>query len=186
MILSGPAKDEIMENGSMVEVQDSARRLATLSLRLFHICQEKERRIARAFGLTTAGLSCIRYLYIHEAPSVGDLARRLEVSSSRITRVIRGLERRELVRRFVDLRDRRRIVVQLTRAGWRTAARIHRVYHDVHAEILSYLDPGEHEPMLAHLESLMEAFERWFAESAVSIPDDPGPAPSGEDFPIPG
>ena len=141
-----------------------AQRLAELTFRMFQNCQEKERRIAERFGLTVTELRCIRSFGDDEALGVHDLAQRLEVSTSRVTRVVRCLEDKGLVRRYLEPRDRRQVIVHLTRRGWSLAERLNREYIALHEEILQHLDPQQHDVVLEGMDALLQAFHKWMQE----------------------
>jgi DNA-binding MarR family transcriptional regulator len=75
----------------------------------------------RSHELTLAQVQCLRILSI-QAEQAGDLAKKLSMSSTSLTRVLERLESRQLVDRIVDVHDRRRIWVQLTQAGQQTVS----------------------------------------------------------------
>ena len=74
----------------------------------------------RSHELTLAQMQCLRILSV-QAEQAGDLAKKLSMSSTSLTRLLERLESRELVERTLDLHDRRRIWVQLTDKGRQTA-----------------------------------------------------------------
>ncbi len=73
----------------------------------------------RSHELTLAQVQCLRILS-HQPEQAGDLAKKLSMSSTSLTRVLERLEARSLVERTLDLHDRRRVWVRLTDTG-RTA-----------------------------------------------------------------
>jgi DNA-binding MarR family transcriptional regulator len=75
----------------------------------------------RSHELTIAQVQCLRILSVQDEQA-GDLARKLTMSSTSLTRILERLESRELVRRTVDIHDRRRILVQLTDTGRQTVS----------------------------------------------------------------
>lgn len=77
--------------------------------------------IWRSHELTIAQVQCLRILSVQEEQA-GDLARKLAMSSTSLTRILERLESRDLVRRAVDVHDRRRILVQLTETGRQTVS----------------------------------------------------------------
>lgn len=70
----------------------------------------------RSHELTITQVQCLRILS-HQAEQAGDLAKKLSMSSTSLTRILERLETRGLVERTVDVHDRRRIWVQLTETG---------------------------------------------------------------------
>ncbi len=77
----------------------------------------------RSHGLTLAQLQCLRILG-SQRQQAGDLAKKLSMSSTSLTRILERLESRQLVKRTVDTHDRRRIWVQLTPTGKQTVGGI--------------------------------------------------------------
>lgn len=73
----------------------------------------------RSHELTLAQVQCLRILS-QQPEQAGDLAKKLSMSSTSLTRVLERLEARSLVERTLDLHDRRRVWVRLTDTG-RTA-----------------------------------------------------------------
>ncbi|NMP23299.1 MarR family winged helix-turn-helix transcriptional regulator [Sulfobacillus harzensis] len=70
----------------------------------------------RSHELTIAQVQCLRILS-HQPEQAGDLAKKLSMSSTSLTRILERLETRGLVERTVDTHDRRRIWVRLTETG---------------------------------------------------------------------
>jgi DNA-binding MarR family transcriptional regulator len=70
----------------------------------------------RSHELTLAQVQCLRILSVQDEQA-GDLAKKLSMSSTSLTRVLERLESRQLVERTMDLHDRRRIWVRLTPTG---------------------------------------------------------------------
>lgn len=70
----------------------------------------------RSHELTIAQVQCLRILS-HQPEQAGELAKKLSMSSTSLTRILERLESRGLVERTVDVHDRRRIWVRLTETG---------------------------------------------------------------------
>lgn len=70
----------------------------------------------RSHELTLAQVQCLHVLSRQDAQA-GDLAKKLGMSSTSLTRILERLESRSLIERTMDLHDRRRIWVRLTDTG---------------------------------------------------------------------
>ncbi len=68
-----------------------AEKLADLTFELLEHCEEKRQRIAKDIGLTVGEFKVLRALGPNEVVSVGEIAERLQLSSSRLTRILDGL-----------------------------------------------------------------------------------------------
>lgn len=83
-------------------------------------CHSMERALGAALqphGLKPAQLDVLMNLYRHPGMSQHDLARKLLVGRSNITMLLPQLEKRELVSREVDGKDRRIMRLTLTAGG---------------------------------------------------------------------
>lgn len=70
----------------------------------------------RSHELTIAQVQCLRVLSLQDEQA-GELAKKLSMSSTSLTRILERLESRALVERTTDLHDRRRVWVRLTETG---------------------------------------------------------------------
>ncbi len=70
----------------------------------------------QSLEITLTQFRCLRLLYISPMQA-GDLAKKLSLSPTSLTRVLERLESRQLVDRSIDREDRRRIWVSLTPEG---------------------------------------------------------------------
>ena len=93
------------------------------------------------------------------ASSPGELARLWQVTPAVITGIIDRLERRELVRREPDPKDRRRLRLALTEAGLAASMLVERALTEELAAQLAQATPQE----LAELGRALELLQRTFA-----------------------
>ncbi|HBQ95830.1 MAG: MarR family transcriptional regulator [Firmicutes bacterium] len=70
----------------------------------------------QSLEITLTQFRCLRLLYIRPMQA-GDLAKKLSLSPTSLTRVLERLESRQLIDRSIDREDRRRIWVSLTPQG---------------------------------------------------------------------
>ena len=85
-----------------------------LALKLFALlkeislcCQDREVIQAKTFGLTPAEARCLIVLKLNDIRTTADLAEKLFVAKSRITRILDGMVKKGLVTRSEGLEDRR-------------------------------------------------------------------------------
>jgi len=138
-----------------------AEKMADVTFRLLDQCQEKQERIARSLGLTVAEFRLLRTFRGDAALSVGDIARRMELSNSRLTRILDGLVEKEVVTREVSRQDRRVILVELSARGQRIQKTLTERYLRTHQEILDLLPEGAVDSVIAAMEKLEEAMHEW-------------------------
>jgi len=143
--------------------QDSelARKMADLTFRLLDQCQAKQEKIAENLGLTVAEFRILRAFEGSRTLPMGELTRRAELSSSRMTRILDGMVRKEIVTRQAAADDRRVIDVMLTERGLAIQRMLSDRHVRTHEEILHHLPPGTGPSVIVALEKLGEALKEW-------------------------
>ncbi|MFO1427989.1 MAG: MarR family transcriptional regulator [Steroidobacteraceae bacterium] len=125
----------------------------------------KHLRIALAarleeYALTPAMWRCLAYLDAHAGASLSALAETLEVRSMSIMRVIDELERRGLVRRAANPRDRRALQLFLTPAGEPIVVRLWQLIDEIMDEARAGLTAAQRRDLLQGLQSLRAGLQR--------------------------
>jgi DNA-binding MarR family transcriptional regulator len=93
--------------------------------------------------------------------AMGELAERLRITRSTVTRIVNLLEKKGLVARHMAAADRRQQHVGLTPRGEDTLEALEAEALHVQRGILAHLPPGEHEHLLTALSTLVTAHERY-------------------------
>ena len=150
-----------------------AEQMAELTLSLLEACQQKQERIASYHDLSVAEFKLLRKFKEHEAVTPGELARRMELSSSRITRILDGMVEKSIATREPAKDDRRVVEVTLTHHGREILAELNSDYVRAHEDILGMLPPDASESVVKALEKLDLAMAQWVKTS----PGEPDPAP---------
>jgi DNA-binding MarR family transcriptional regulator len=89
----------------------------------------------RPFNLTNQQFALLMALSRREAPTIGPVARALEIDRTTLTAALKVLERRMLLTVEVDTADRRTRRLRLTQAGQAALSEALPVWHRIHAEI---------------------------------------------------
>jgi DNA-binding MarR family transcriptional regulator len=120
-----------------------------------------EREIARRLGAETSccGVSlaqchCLLEVEEHGEPTVGDLAAALDVDGSTMSRNLDGMAAASLVERSPNPRDRRSVLVRLSKAGRRKAGEINGANDRFYGEILGRMSPEERKCVTRGIELL--------------------------------
>ncbi|MCI0515133.1 MarR family transcriptional regulator [candidate division KSB1 bacterium] len=92
-------------------------KLAEIVSKLFHQCLEHETRQTRQYDVSLAEGRCLRILNENNKLSVHQLAEKMSLASSRITRIIDSLVKKDLVIRESNLADRRVYFLSMTPRG---------------------------------------------------------------------
>ena len=90
-----------------MDTHQTAEHLANLTFSLLANCQEKEIRLATVHNLTQAEFRCLRLFGTDESVNNKSIAERMNLSPSRLTRIIDGLVEKEYIIREIDPNDRR-------------------------------------------------------------------------------
>lgn len=145
----------------MQEKHEFAEEMADLTYELLENCQVKIERTAHELNLTVAEFKLIRAIDDREVLSAGELAKRLNLSSSRITRIIEGLVKKNIVQKDSGSSDRRVVHIRLTPTGLNTRNMLLQMYVNVHQDIIDLLPSDAGESVILAMRKLREATAEW-------------------------
>lgn len=148
-----------------MDLYQNAEKLANLTFSLLANCQEKEVRLAEVHQLTQAEFRCLRLFGSDESINNKAIAERMNLSPSRLTRIIDGLVGKEYIIREIDPNDRRNMKVSLSKRGQLLVQQLNKSYIDIHKEILEDIDPSQHQSLITAMTHLLSALEKWIAKS---------------------
>jgi DNA-binding MarR family transcriptional regulator len=141
-----------------------AEQMADLTYELLENCQLKIERTAEKLNLTVAEFKLLRSLQEDEMLSAGALAKRMGLSSSRITRIIDGLLKKGMVKKEAGGKDRRIVDIGLTQDGIAVRSQLKAMYVSVHEEIINLLPSDAGESVIHAMEKLRQATQEWVRE----------------------
>ncbi len=142
-----------------------ANQLADLTFRLLANCQEKEARLAEQYGLTQAEFRCLRLFGTQESSNNKHIAEKMNLSPSRLTRIIDGLVQKNYMAREIDTEDRRNMRVTLSDQGVEIVSRLNKAYIGIHREILDEIEEQQHKPLITAMTHLLSGLEKWIAKT---------------------
>lgn len=125
-------------------------------------CHSMERALGSALqphGLKPAQLDVLMNLYRHPGMSQHDLARKLLVGRSNITMLLPQLEKRELVSREVDGKDRRIMRLTLTAGGEALLLEALKSYGALIEKAMSASTPEQCDMIGAHMLRVADALK---------------------------
>ncbi len=146
-----------------MDLEQNAERLANLTFSLLANCQEKEVRLAEVHSLTQAEFRCLRLFGSDETINNKAIAERMNLSPSRLTRIIDGLVQKEYISREIDPNDRRNMKVSLSKKGQILVLQLNRAYIDIHKEILANIEEDQHPALIRAMTELLTALEKWIS-----------------------
>ena len=143
----------------------TAQLLSETTFELLGKCQKKEDLLAGRFDLNQAEFRFLRFCAEGEVLKNSELAKRLNLSPSRLTRIIDGLVQKEYVIREMDPGNRRNLRVSLSKPGAKLVKELNKEFIDIHNEILSSLPKGIGEEIVEKIRTLIGALDIWFAKN---------------------
>ncbi len=147
------------------KIDATATELADLTFKLLANCQEKEMRLAEQYKLTQAEFRCLRLFGTEETLNNKQIAERMKLSPSRLTRIIDGLVTKNYVLREIEPNDRRNMRVALSKQGVLIVQQLNNAYVRIHKEILNDIEKAQHTPLINAMTNLLSALEKWIAKT---------------------
>ncbi len=139
----------------------TAEHLADLTFNLLARCQEKEAWLAKEHGLFKAEFKCLRLFGSDESLNNTQISKRMNLSPSRLTRIIDTLVEKGYMKREIEQYDRRNMRVFLSRRGKLLTNKLNKTFVDIHEDILQDIDVSQHEPLITAMGHLQAAIEKW-------------------------
>ncbi|MCF8033587.1 MAG: MarR family transcriptional regulator [Desulfarculaceae bacterium] len=137
--------------------------------RIIRATDLNSRRLASEHRLTTPQLLCLRLVAQDGPRTPGALAKEMFLSQATITGVLDRLEKRGLVERRRDQKDRRRVSIHLTAQGEDAVRLAPRPLHERFASRLEALSPDERDEIDRVLSMVVEMMEVGEVEAAPVI-----------------
>ena len=134
-------------------------RLRDLVLEMVGCCEDRKLYETQKFGLPYSELKCLMLFEAVRYLTAKDIAHRLDVAKSRITKIINSLMGKGLVKQIDDPGDGRRKLISLTPAGQKKSEEIAFFERDIHRKILLGIGSDERKSLLAYLELLRSTME---------------------------
>ena len=135
--------------------------IADLIAVLFTNCQEKESRFIAEHSVSIVEFRAMRTLDEFNQLTVNQLAAKMSLTASRITRIIDGLVSKGFVNRQSSTTDRRVYDLSLTEKGKNQIIKMNEDYAKIHREILSIIPDEYYDTMVEGITKLNDAVERW-------------------------
>jgi DNA-binding MarR family transcriptional regulator len=117
-------------------------------------CKERSQFQAERFGLPEAELRCLMLFADQRYLTSKEIARRMNVAKSRVSKVVTGLTARDLVRRTPDPEDSRVSLLSLTSEGQRLLDQVTDYAREMSRVILEFIPLGQRTSILDSLGAL--------------------------------
>jgi len=122
--------------------------------RLFQCCQERVRYQSERFSLPDAEFRCMMLFGEERYLTPKGIAGRMNVVKSRVSKILEGLEHKNLVQRIRDPEDSRMYLFSLTRLGQDKLNEIDKFLKGIYSEVLLLIPPEQRRTSIATLETL--------------------------------
>jgi DNA-binding MarR family transcriptional regulator len=136
-----------------------AHRLQELIVEMLKCCEDRKVYESGKFALPHAELKCLLLFDGQRYLTVKDIAQKLEVAKSRVTKLVNGLKEKRLVEEIDDPKDARIKLISLTPAGHTRFNEIAAFQRELYRTILLQVDVDERKHVLSNLELLRSAME---------------------------
>jgi homoprotocatechuate degradation regulator HpaR len=136
-------------------LRDFSRSLPMALLRARETVMERFRPNLRAHDLTDQQWRVLRALFDHGEKDLGELAEMCCLLKPSITRIIRSMEQRALLKKQADDKDQRRTIVSITTKGSELIAKVGPHSEQIYQDIAEEFGPDDLEDLYIKLDALM-------------------------------
>lgn len=136
-----------------------AQRLQELIAEMLQCCEDRKFFETAKFGLPYAELKCLLLFGAERYLTVKGIAQGLDVAKSRVTKIVKGLVTKGLVKQIDDPHDARIKLISVTPAGQEKSREIAAFQRGLHRQILLHLSADERKGIFSYLELLRSAME---------------------------
>lgn len=151
-----------------LQIEQTAAVLAELTFKLLAGCNKKEEDLAKLYHLTQAEFRCLRHLNNKERINNREIAKRMGLSASRLTRIIDGLVNKGYVIREIEPNDRRNMRVYLSPKGNDFVDQLNTAYINIHQQILQNIETEQHKQLINAMTNMLSALEKWMLQSIIN------------------
>lgn len=138
-----------------------AAQMADLTCELAKTCNDKEVYFSSLFNLTPAEFKCLRLFSKTDSLSIKHIASSMGLTAGRITHILTSLEEKKFVKRKVDEKDKRNVIVYLTPNSQPFLKNLNQSHIKLHEDILSKISEDKQELVLDALREVIKALRRW-------------------------
>jgi DNA-binding MarR family transcriptional regulator len=130
-----------------------------LIAKLFQCCQERMQYQCDRFQLPDAEFRCLVLFGDERYLTAKCIAHKMNVVKSRVSKIIDGLIKKNLIQGIADPEDSRVKLLSLTSEGQKKLNEIKQFMQDVHGQVLSQMAPDQRKAVLTNLDILEASME---------------------------
>ena len=135
------------------------REFQNLITKLYQCCQERMQYQSDRFNLPDAELRCLLLFGEERYLTPKGIAHKMNVVKSRISKIIDGLIKKNLIQRIKDPEDSRISLLSLTSEGQNKLKDVNRFLDDVHKQVLGQVPAEQRSVLLMNLDLLKSSMQ---------------------------
>ncbi|SBD82392.1 MarR family regulatory protein [Staphylococcus aureus] len=126
-----------------------------------HEMKQKADQKLEQFDITNEQGHTLGYLYAHQQDGLtqNDIAKALQRTGPTVSNLLRNLERKKLIYRYVDAQDTRRKYIGLTTSGIKLVEAFTSIFDEMEQTLVSQLSEEENEQMKANLTKMLSSLQ---------------------------
>ena len=128
-------------------------------MKLFQCCQERMQYQCDRFDLPDAEFRCLMLFGEERYLTAKGIASKMNVVKSRVSKIVEGLLKKDLIQRTKDPEDSRISLLSLTPAGNKKLNDINIFLKNIHHQILLQIAPDQRTAVLTNLDILKASME---------------------------
>jgi len=149
-----------LKNSNQLNIHtDQLRQFQSIMTKLLQCCNERMQYQSEKFNLPDAELRCLMLFEGARYLTPKSIANRMNVVKSRVTKIIKGLVKRQMVQKIKDPGDSRITLLSLTSRGQKKLSEILDFNDCIHKEVLIAMEPEQRKIMLTNLDMLKASME---------------------------
>lgn len=126
-----------------------------------HEMKQKADQKLEQFDITNEQGHTLGYLYAHQQDGLtqNDIAKALQRTGPTVSNLLRNLERKKLIYRYVDAQDTRRKNIGLTTSVIKLVEAFTSIFDEMEQTLVSQLSEEENEQMKANLTKMLSSLQ---------------------------
>ncbi len=143
------------------DIDTPAEIMSQLTCELGRVCTKKQQYFAEIFNLTPAEFRCLRLFRERTSLSIKRIAIHMDLTPGRITHILTSLEKKGYIKRKVDQKDKRNIIVHLTKSSRPFLKVVNENHIKLHEGILKKIPKDKRDIIIESMESLIKVLSTW-------------------------
>ena len=123
-------------------------------------CWRKDKILAKKMGISVPEFNLMTFFRDQNEIMIRDLINYMNLTPGRVTHLVSSLENQKLLKRYLDKKDRRVVIVRLTAKGKNFAKKVQEELRDYFDALLEQISEKEAASLKKNLQLLSDVFEK--------------------------